>query len=99
MVFGLRINNKAYLLIALIYLMTNAVLYSNKIDSEFYQWSKIVVSGDTTQTDLPSNQKSGLTDAVQRLKDIKGIKIVTLGKEDIVRHRLVQDIVLAYDKG
>jgi len=61
--------------------------------------SKIVVSGDTTQTDLPSNQKSGLTDAIQRLKDIKGIKIVTLGKEDIVRHRLVQDIVLAYDKG
>lgn len=61
--------------------------------------SKIVVSGDTTQTDLPSHQKSGLTDAVQRLKDIKGIKIVKLGKEDIVRHRLVQDIVLAYDKG
>lgn len=61
--------------------------------------SKVVVSGDTTQTDLPSSQKSGLTDAIQRLKNIKGIKIVTLGKEDIVRHRLVQDIVQAYDKG
>lgn len=61
--------------------------------------SKVVVSGDTTQTDLPTSQKSGLTDAIQRLKNIKGIKIVTLGKEDIVRHRLVQDIVQAYDKG
>lgn len=60
--------------------------------------SKIVVSGDTTQTDLPAHQKSGLIDATERLKSIKGIKIVTLGKNDIVRHRLVQDIVHAYDR-
>ena len=60
--------------------------------------SKIVVSGDTTQTDLPAHQKSGLIDATERLKNIKGIKIVTLGKNDIVRHRLVQDIVHAYDR-
>lgn len=60
--------------------------------------SKIVVSGDTTQIDLPSSQKSGLIDAVERLRDVNGIKIVTLDKKDIVRHRLVQDIVRAYDK-
>ena len=60
--------------------------------------SKIVVSGDTTQIDLPRDQKSGLIDAIDRLKGIKGIKIVTLGKKDIVRHRLVQDIVRAYDQ-
>ncbi|MEE2640901.1 MAG: PhoH family protein [Planctomycetota bacterium] len=60
--------------------------------------SKIVVSGDTTQIDLPRDQKSGLIDAIDRLQGILGIKIVTLGKKDIVRHRLVQDIVRAYDQ-
>ncbi|MEC9094415.1 MAG: PhoH family protein [Planctomycetota bacterium] len=60
--------------------------------------SKVVVSGDTTQIDLPKDQKSGLVDATNRLKDIKGIKIVKLSKKDIVRHRLVQDIVRAYDQ-
>ena len=60
--------------------------------------SKIVVSGDTTQIDLPRDQKSGLIDAIDRLQGISGIKIVTLGKKDIVRHRLVQDIVRAYDQ-
>jgi len=61
MVFGLRINNKEYLLIALIYLMTNAILYSNKIDSEFYQWSKIVVSGDSMSGfTLLSNEETGI---------------------------------------
>lgn len=59
--------------------------------------SKIVVSGDTTQIDLHRDQKSGLIDAIRRLDGITGIKIVTLGKKDIVRHRLVQDIVRAYD--
>lgn len=60
--------------------------------------SKIVVSGDITQVDLPEHTRSGLTDAVQRLHDIKGIAIVRLGKADIVRHRLVQEIVKAYDE-
>lgn len=60
--------------------------------------SKIVVSGDTTQIDLPRDQKSGLIDAITRLQNITGIKIVKLGKKDIVRHRLVQDIVRAYDQ-
>ena len=59
--------------------------------------SKIVVSGDTTQTDLPGNVPSGLTDAIQRLKKIKGVSEVRLTGADIVRHRLVQDIVRAYE--
>lgn len=60
--------------------------------------SKIVVSGDTTQVDLPLNTRSGLIDAITRLKNIRGISTVQLTKEDIVRHRLVQDIVHAYDE-
>lgn len=59
--------------------------------------SKIVVTGDTTQTDLPSHMPSGLTDAVQRLSRIDGVAIVRLTGQDIVRHRLVREIVKAYD--
>ena len=59
--------------------------------------SKIVVAGDITQVDLPSNQKSGLIDALRRLRNIDGFVNVTLSVTDIVRHRLVQDIVLAYE--
>ncbi len=61
--------------------------------------SKIVVAGDKTQIDLPPHTRSGLTDALQRLKDIKGVCEIRLGKRDIVRHRLVQDIVNAYEDG
>lgn len=61
--------------------------------------SKIVVSGDITQVDLPANSKSGLVDAQRRLKGIKGIAEMRLTKADIVRHRLVQEIVRAYDTG
>ena len=61
------------------------------------QGSKIVISGDTTQIDLPRPSASGLIDAVGRLRDIAGVNIVQLGKTDIVRHRLVQDIVRAYE--
>lgn len=60
--------------------------------------SKIVVSGDTTQVDLPRHTRSGLTDALGRLKNIEGVGIVQLSKADIVRHRLVQEIVKAYDE-
>jgi len=59
--------------------------------------SKIVASGDVTQMDLPHTSRSGLTDAVERLKDIEGIAQVTLTGNDIVRHRLVQEIVEAYE--
>ncbi|QDU30020.1 PhoH-like protein [Anatilimnocola aggregata] len=59
--------------------------------------SKIVISGDVTQVDLPRASASGLTDALQRLRDIHGINTVHLGKGDIVRHKLVQEIVRAYE--
>lgn len=60
--------------------------------------SKIVVSGDITQTDLPSHTQSGLNDALVRLKRLDGVGIAHLTKADIVRHRLVQEIVRAYDR-
>jgi phosphate starvation-inducible PhoH-like protein len=59
--------------------------------------SKIVVSGDITQVDLPRHLNSGLTDALMRLRDIEGVGVVQMSKADIVRHRLVQAIVRAYD--
>jgi phosphate starvation-inducible PhoH-like protein len=61
--------------------------------------SKMVVSGDTSQVDLPSHAKSGLIDAVHRLHGIEGFATVRLTGSDIVRHRLVQDIVRAYEEG
>lgn len=60
--------------------------------------SKIVVSGDVTQTDLPPDTRSGLNDALVRLKGISGVCTVRLTEADIVRHRLVQEIVRAYDQ-
>ena len=59
--------------------------------------SKIVVSGDTTQVDLPRTQTSGLSDAIMRLRDIERVAVVQMSKADIVRHKLVQAIVRAYD--
>ena len=59
--------------------------------------SKIVVAGDITQIDLPPHQKSGLVDAVKRLRNIASFQSVELTESDIVRHRLVQEIVRAYD--
>jgi phosphate starvation-inducible protein PhoH and related proteins len=58
--------------------------------------SKMIVTGDPTQIDLEDDQDSGLIDAVDRLSGIKQIAIVRLGHSDIVRHRLVQNIVNAY---
>jgi phosphate starvation-inducible PhoH-like protein len=60
--------------------------------------SKIVVTGDLTQTDLPFGQKSGLAAAVHILKNIDDIAIHEFTDRDVVRHRLVQKIILAYDK-
>jgi len=59
--------------------------------------SKMVVAGDTTQVDLPTHAKSGLIDAVSRLQNINGVHLVTLDNSDIVRHRLVNEIVKAYE--
>ena len=59
--------------------------------------SRIIVTGDVTQVDLPPQTRSGLMDATQRLQKIQGVAVVELNARDIVRHRLVQDIVGAYD--
>ena len=58
--------------------------------------SKMIVTGDPSQIDLEDDQDSGLTDAVDRLRGIKAIATVTLKRADIVRHKLVQNIVNAY---
>jgi phosphate starvation-inducible protein PhoH and related proteins len=60
--------------------------------------SKMVITGDVTQVDLPSDQVSGLVDALRVLKGVKGIGRVALAKKDIVRHHLVQKIVSAYER-
>jgi phosphate starvation-inducible PhoH-like protein len=60
--------------------------------------SKAVITGDTTQVDLPRGQKNGLTQALDILADIRGISITVFSHEDIVRHPLVARIVQAYDK-
>ncbi len=58
--------------------------------------SKMIVTGDPSQVDLPEDTASGLVDAMDRLRGIKGIGMVPLQRADIVRHRLVQNIVNAY---
>jgi len=60
--------------------------------------SKMIITGDITQIDLEKGQTSGMIDACRRLKGIPGIGFVKLEEIDIVRHKLVQDIVQAYDK-
>ena len=60
--------------------------------------TKMVVTGDMTQIDLPSSQTSGLVQALRILKGVKGISFVELNKKDIVRHKLVERIVEAYEK-
>ena len=59
--------------------------------------TKVVVTGDITQVDLPPGKKSGLIDVQERLKGVSGVDFVYLTRKDIVRHRLVRDIVEAYD--
>jgi phosphate starvation-inducible protein PhoH and related proteins len=60
--------------------------------------SKMIVTGDTSQVDLPEHAVSGLDDAVSKLRGIKGIGLIELERTDIVRHRLVQNIVNAYER-
>lgn len=59
--------------------------------------SRIVVTGDATQNDLPNDTRSGLEDGIRRLSGIEGVEIVRLTGKDIVRHRLVREIVSAYE--
>jgi phosphate starvation-inducible protein PhoH and related proteins len=58
--------------------------------------AKFIITGDETQIDLPRNQKSGLINAITILKDIKDISFVTLDENDVIRHKLVKDIINAY---
>ena len=60
--------------------------------------SKVIITGDRSQVDLPRNQKSGLADAVDILKGVEGIGFVTLDETDVVRHKLVKRIIKAYQK-
>ena len=60
--------------------------------------TKMIVTGDMTQIDLPASQTSGLIQAMRILKGIKGISFIELNKKDIVRHKLVTRIVEAYEK-
>ena len=60
--------------------------------------SKVVVTGDVTQIDLPDKSRSGLVDALAVLKNIDGIAQIRFSEKDVVRHRLVQEIVKAYDR-
>ncbi len=60
--------------------------------------SKMVITGDTSQTDLPYKQKSGLAEATSILSGIKGIGIIKLEQDDVMRHRIVKRIISAYDK-
>ena len=60
--------------------------------------STAVITGDITQIDLPGNQKSGLRHAIEVLKDVEGIGFTFFQAKDVVRHALVQKIIMAYDR-
>ncbi|MTI38224.1 PhoH family protein [Fulvivirga lutimaris] len=60
--------------------------------------SKVIITGDTSQIDLPKKQKSGLIESIGILKDVEGIGIIELSGKDVVRHKLVKEIISAYDK-
>lgn len=59
--------------------------------------SKMIITGDRTQIDLPARQKSGLVDAIEILKGVKGIEFIELTGKDVTRHPLVREIIQAYD--
>jgi phosphate starvation-inducible PhoH-like protein len=60
--------------------------------------AKFIITGDASQVDLPRNQPSGLIQALRIVKGIKGISVITLTGEDVIRHRLVKEIVAKYDE-
>ena len=60
------------------------------------QSAKFIITGDLTQVDLPINKKSGLLHAKKILKDIKNISFINLDEKDIIRHKLVKQIINAY---
>ena len=60
--------------------------------------SKAVITGDITQIDLPAGTRSGLKEARHILRDVDGIKFTLFTEKDVVRHRLVQDVITAYER-
>jgi len=60
--------------------------------------SKMVITGDVTQIDLPDGKRSGLKEAVRILRNVDDIAIFRFTEKDVVRHRLVQDIIRAYER-
>jgi len=60
--------------------------------------SRVVLTGDITQVDLPKEKRSGLIHAKEILKGISGIRISLFSHKDVIRHKLVQDIIRAYEK-
>ena len=60
--------------------------------------ARFIITGDTSQIDLPKHQKSGLKEAISTLKGIKGIGFVELDGRDVIRHPLVKKIITAYDR-
>lgn len=60
--------------------------------------SKMIVTGDTSQVDLPKKQSSGLNEALRILKGVTGIGVIELSERDVIRHKLVRDIIDAYSK-
>ena len=60
--------------------------------------SKMVITGDSSQVDLPNRQKSGLMEALMILEGIKGIGVMRLEEEDVMRHTVVKNIINAYNK-
>jgi phosphate starvation-inducible PhoH-like protein len=60
--------------------------------------TKMIITGDTSQIDLPKTQKSGLVEALHILNNVEGIGVVRLDRSDIVRHKLVTRIVNAYEE-
>ena len=59
--------------------------------------AKFIITGDTTQVDLPKNQPSGLIQAIKLLNNVKGIDFIYLDTSDVIRHKLVKDIIIAYN--
>ena len=60
--------------------------------------SKAVITGDVTQIDLPTGTRSGLKEAQRILRGIEGISFSFFSEKDVVRHRLVQDVIMAYER-
>ena len=66
--------------------------------TRFGENSKVVVTGDITQIDLPEERKSGLKKTADILSGIDGIEVIYLTNRDVVRHRLVKDIIKAFER-